>query len=103
MSFELLCTIIQREVRGLALSLRYRKMQFRRKWYHVNFVVGNISTHDQISMSRHPNGYDKLKALGLPIHGKIDEVSRQIIWLKERTTNNNPTIIVTIYIFQRLF
>ena len=31
----------------------------------------------------HVNGYDKLKSYELPIHRKIDELSRQVIWLKE--------------------
>jgi len=41
----------------------------------------------------HLDGYDKIKPFGICINGCIDGFSRQIIWLKASTTNNNPDVI----------
>ena len=41
----------------------------------------------------HIDGYDKLKSLGIAIHGAIDGYSRKILWLKASNTNNNPRVV----------
>lgn len=46
----------------------------------------------------HVDGYDKLKPYGLCISGCIDGFSRNIIWLKVYSTNNNPNIISSYFI-----
>ncbi|KAJ8676628.1 hypothetical protein QAD02_012415 [Eretmocerus hayati] len=44
------------------------------------------------------DGYDKLKALSLPIHGCIDAFSRKILWLEVGTTNNDPRVTAHHYL-----
>ena len=39
----------------------------------------------------YPDGYDKLKPCGFPIHVPIDGFSCKVIWLKVSRTNNDPT------------
>ena len=46
----------------------------------------------------HGDGYDKLKPFGFPIHGCIDGFSRKMIWLKLLRSNNNPEVILKLYL-----
>jgi hypothetical protein len=46
----------------------------------------------------HIDGYDKLKPLGICIHGCIDGFSRQIIWMEAYNTNNNQTVIAGYFL-----
>lgn len=46
----------------------------------------------------HVDGYDKLKPYGLCISGCIDGFSRNVIWLKVYSTNNNPKVIASYFI-----
>ena len=43
-------------------------------------------------------GYDKLKAFGIAIHGAIYGYSRRILWLKLSSSNNNPKVIADYYL-----
>lgn len=46
----------------------------------------------------HCDGYDKLKPFGFPIHGCIDGFSRKILWLQVVSSNNNPSVIASLYL-----
>ena len=46
----------------------------------------------------HADGYDKLKPYGFPIHGCIDGFSRKVLWLKLCRSNNNPSIIASLFL-----
>jgi hypothetical protein len=45
----------------------------------------------------HADGYDKLKPLGIAIHGCIDGFSRHVIWVEAEITNN-PQVIAGYFI-----
>ena len=120
---ELIHTIVQREVRGPAASLGYRKMQRHlRSKYKLNIPRDNVmnilrevdSEGTEIRRSRklyrrkcispgqdhcwHTDGYDKLKPFGLPIHWAIDGFLRKVIWLRVTKANNNPSVVATFYV-----
>ena len=44
------------------------------------------------------DGYDKLKASGIAIHGAIDGYSRRILWLKLSSSNNNLKVLANYYL-----
>lgn len=46
----------------------------------------------------HVDGFDKLKPFGIAISGYIDGFSRNVMWLKSSSTNNDPGIIAQHYI-----
>lgn len=46
----------------------------------------------------HLDGYDKIKPYGFPIHGGIDGFSRKMMWLKLTRSNNNPEVILKLYL-----
>ena len=46
----------------------------------------------------HVDGYEKLKPVGLCIHGAIDRYSRRIIWLEVGSSNNDPMIVANYYL-----
>ena len=46
----------------------------------------------------HMDGYDKLKAYGIAIHGCVDGFSRSVIWLNAYTTNNNPRVVAGYFL-----
>ena len=46
----------------------------------------------------HCDGYDKLKPYGFAIHGCIDGFSRKILWLKCMTTNNDPKVVLHLFL-----
>ncbi len=45
----------------------------------------------------HIDGWDKLKAFGLCVHGCIDGFSRRILWLEVSATNNDPYVICSYF------
>jgi hypothetical protein len=46
----------------------------------------------------HADGYDELKAYGLPIHGCASGFSRKVIWLYVTQSNNTPDNIAAYYL-----
>ena len=45
----------------------------------------------------HIDGYDKIKAYGFAIHGATDGFSRNVLWLRVASSNNNPQVIASYY------
>ena len=45
----------------------------------------------------HIDGHDKLKKLGFALHGGIDGFSRNILWHKVSTTNNDPLVMANYF------
>jgi hypothetical protein len=45
----------------------------------------------------HIDGWDKLKAYGLCVHGCIDGFSRRILWIKVAATNHDPFVICSYF------
>ena len=46
----------------------------------------------------HIDSYDKLKPYDIAINGRIDGLSRNVIWLEANTTNSDPKVIENYYI-----
>ena len=46
----------------------------------------------------HIHGYSKLKPFGFPIHGCIHGYSRKMLWLKVTRSNNNPHVMLKMYL-----
>ena len=65
-----------------------RKRRLRRRCYFANGP----------NYVWHIDGYDKLKPFGICISGCVDGFSRQIIWLKAGTTNNDPAVIAKYFL-----
>lgn len=114
---------IRKELSGPSINSGYRTIWRRLAFYHGVFVPRDavMYTLQQIdpegSNNRracklkrreygnaganscwHVDDYDKLKSFGFPIHGWINGSSHKIIWLKTVHSNNNPFIIVAIFL-----
>ena len=113
-----ICQVVEEELRGSGSNIGYRQMT-RRLVNDYGLIVDRETVRELLkildpegvelrakrSLKRrqyrtkgpnflwHIDGYDKLKPFGFCIHGAIEGLSRQILWLDVGFTNNDPSVI----------
>lgn len=68
--------------------LNRTRRRFHRRQYHV----------DGPNAMWHYDGHDKLSRYGFPIHGCVDDASRQFIWLEVVPNNRLKRAVLELYL-----